>query len=868
VGAKDEIHAGAGDDAVYGEFGDDTIWGDDGNDTMSGGEENDVLFGGNGNDRLAGDDYGLIVGGTESTPHGDDNIDGGAGDDRIFGDGGSDVLLGSAGNDVIYGNNDVDEDGASPTAAFDGTDYIEGGDGNDTLLGDSLDDHILGGAGNDSLFGDSALTPVAYQGADTLDGGDGSDYLRGYGGNDMLIGGDGNDLLQGEEGDDYIDTAADEAGDENTANTASGGAGNDIIVGALHHTNTFMGDAGDDQITGEGLLFGGEGNDVLVTHGTYGTAGNQSLLQGGNGNDDLFVLSGTASVYGEAGDDKLYGGDGLNNLLGGAGKDTVVGGSGVERAFGGDGADTINGNAGNDQLSGGQDGDEVFGDDGDDLVFGDDGDDTLDGGAGTNYLNGGVGNDIFIRNDTAADDFIVDDGGSNILRFGEGISKDQLTFRAGRDAAGNSIYVVIEGFPSGGSVTVMGTIASFQFADGSSLSPQEVDDFVQAPHSQPPKQVPILTVPLIGSADDDTITADGAAQDTHAGSGNDTIVGDSGDDRLWGEDGNDRLIGGGGKNQLFGGNDQDTYVIGLADAGSTIVENSAAFAQDTIEFTAGILPGTTRLLRDGGNLLIALNGAAQITVQSFFVTGTADRKIETMRFADGTVWNSAQIASRVEAGSPNAMTGTSADNTFVVDSDLDTVTELANGGTDTIQSSVSYKLPTTWSGSSHGRRKHQRLGNSTNAVSYLTGNDGNNIFNGPGGAGQLRNRGRHGRLRGHVGREGRRHLLLHYNAWAWPSRIPTRVTTPSSQRTAPVNFTLPANNREPDRRQRRPEPHSKHRLPDGQRSRQSTSATKAAARVTFPMSFDGGLGADTMQGFFDNDIYYVDNPREPRHRAG
>src|SRR6185369_14286707 len=29
-----------------------------------------------------------------------------------------------------------------------------------------------------------------------------------------------------------------------------------------------------------------------------------------------------------------------------------------------------------------------------------------------------------------------------------------------------------------------------------------------------------------------------------------------------------------------------------------------------------------------------------------------------------------------------------------------------------------------------------------------------------------------------------------------------------------------------------------------------------------PYVINGGLGADTMQGFFDNDVYYVDNPRD------
>jgi Ca2+-binding RTX toxin-like protein len=213
----------------------------------------------------------------------------------------------------------------------------------------------------------------------------------------------------------------------------------------LHQTNTFQGDAGNDTLTGEGFLIGGDGDDILVTHGFFGSAHEQSLLLGGKGNDSLFLLTDTASLYGDDGDDTLYGGDYLSYLVGGVGDDTFVGGTGVDVAFGEQGRDVLQGNAANDQLSGGEDDDKLSGGDGRDLLIGGEGNDEIEGGTDRNFLVGEAGDDIYLRNDTGADDIILDTAGTNVLRFGDGIVKETLTFRTGKDASGNS-YLIVENF--------------------------------------------------------------------------------------------------------------------------------------------------------------------------------------------------------------------------------------------------------------------------------------------------------------------------------------------------------------------------------------------------------------------------------------
>ncbi|HEY7033866.1 MAG TPA: calcium-binding protein, partial [Thermomicrobiales bacterium] len=79
------------------------------------------------------------------------------------------------------------------------------------------------------------------------------------------------------------------------------------------------------------------------------------------------------------------------------------------------------------------------------------------------------------------------------------------------------------------------------------------------------------------------------------------------------------------------------------------------------------------------------------------------------------------------------MTGTTSDDTFVVDSADDTVSEPVNAGNDTIQSSVSYALrPNVERLVLTGSLNANAWANGSNAISYLVGNDGNNVFDGPG----------------------------------------------------------------------------------------------------------------------------------------
>lgn len=172
----------------------------------------------------------------------DDTIDGAGGDDSIDGSGGDDELYGATGIDVIRGGS--------------GRDDIFGGVGRDDVYGGDDGDHLYGGLGDDYLDGG--------RGNDVIDGGADNDNLIGYLGSDTLFGGLGDDRL-------------------------SGGAGSDRLEGG----------AGIDR------LFGGAGDDTIVdANRPFAEGPNESVVDAGDGNDFIWVDSGS-TITGGAGDDQI-----------------------------------------------------------------------------------------------------------------------------------------------------------------------------------------------------------------------------------------------------------------------------------------------------------------------------------------------------------------------------------------------------------------------------------------------------------------------------------------------------------------------------------------------------------------------------------
>ena len=178
---------------------------------------------------------------------------------------------------------------------------------------------------------------------------------------------------------------------------------------------------------------GSEGVKNLLNGSTL-----SNTISGAERDDVLFGFEGYDSLYGYAGDDTIVGGSGGDTIRGGIGDDTLYGDAGTDYLYGDEGADALIGGSEGDYLYGGTGDDWLSGGAGNDTLKGEDGSDTLYGGSGNDYLYGGGGDDTYRfergdGNDTLLDHksttlLTYEDAGYDTVRFGEGITRDDVTF--------------------------------------------------------------------------------------------------------------------------------------------------------------------------------------------------------------------------------------------------------------------------------------------------------------------------------------------------------------------------------------------------------------------------------------------------------
>ena len=104
--------------------------------------------------------------------------------------------------------------------------------------------------------------------------------------------------------------------------------GNDTIIGSLSPE----------------LINGNQGNDNIFAGGSSDT------LRGGKGNDFIQANQGNDQVFGDLGNDTIYGETGNDTIYGGKGDDVLLGGNGDDIIYGDLGRDTLIGEVGNDTF--------------------------------------------------------------------------------------------------------------------------------------------------------------------------------------------------------------------------------------------------------------------------------------------------------------------------------------------------------------------------------------------------------------------------------------------------------------------------------------------------------------------------------------
>ncbi len=682
---ENSLDGGAGSDTLIGGAGDDTYFiGRDGTEvdkiveTADGGTDlvfsnvHDYTLGANVED-LELDSPNAPLTATVTAVNGTGN----ALDNRITGNDIGNTLDGAAGNDILDGR--------------EGDDTLIGGAGNDILAGNVGADRMLGGAGNDLYFVDDAgdkVTETAGQGFDEVDTGldsltlsDNVEKLAyigtgdfkgtGSGSDNEILGADGNDTLDGGAGNDRL----------------TGGGGDDLLIGGSGNDTLDAGGLGSDQSSGADTLVGGTGDDVYIIHpnGADRTTITELANQGKDTvlSDSDFDLTDVANVEnltltgkfdtdatgnslanvitGNTGDNLLFGAAGDDTLAGGAGNDIYVlddrGGGDtdakdkiVETAGGGTdtvasylhdytlGANvenlvlslevTLIASAGGINGTGNAVGNRILGNDFANRIDGAAGDDRLQGNVGDDLLIGGTGND----------------------RLDGGAGNDQMS-----GGAGNDTYVVdtatdtVTELAGQGLDTIEAELGKFSLSDKNGSN--------------------IENLTFIGAGD---FTGTGNSLDNG-------ITGGVGNDTLRGLDGNDVLDGGAeGEDRLEGGAGNDTYVLHEFGLVAIVEAAGAGGGIDTVK--TGEVDVNLDTVLDLANVEnVTLTDTAPGIGRDLQAFGNALDNVLTGNSGNNELYG---------GGGSDILIGGAGDDTYIVDDADNKIVETADGGLDTVKSSL------------------------------------------------------------------------------------------------------------------------------------------------------------------------------------
>ena len=630
--ANDFLSGYDGVDIMAGAGGADTLYGYAGDDTLDGGEGNDNLFGGDGADSLSGGDGNDILDGGA----GMDTLTGGIGDDRLIGGSGIDQLLGGLGDDtyVIDSLDDVLIENAD-----EGTDTIESSVG--YTLSDNFENLTLtgsadiNGAGNDA---DNGLT--GNSGDNLLDGGLGADTLEGAAGDDTYLTESSGDHIV-EMGYQGMDT---EIRSYNTFQALAANVENLILSGTVQNGT---GNDADNIITGndaDNILQGMAGNDTLIG----GTGSDR--MEGGDGSD-IYVIDNVGDVIVELADE---GYDTIETSL------NIALGANVESAIL---TGTTDINATGNEL--------------DNWLLGNSGNNILDGGLGSDSMEGGTGNDTYLTEsagDNISEDY--DQGIDTEIRSYEtnyiltdNIENLTLTGTVYR-GNGNDLDNVITGndadnnlWGSGGNDTLIGgggDDALFGAEGQDTLIGSSGDDYYEIDDAGD------TIVEAVGEGDDfvrSTVSFTlGANLERLAVDGSDDlfVTGNGLANGLWGNDGNNLLTGGAGNDYLDGGRGDDVYVYNRGDGQDSIEDLDLEGGSDVLRFGEGIADTDVLAFQYGNNLFFKVkNSDDQIGFIDYFTAATTageetfDHKVNSVEFANGTVWDQAMIQTVVDRANNN-----------------------------------------------------------------------------------------------------------------------------------------------------------------------------------------------------------------------
>ena len=533
------------------------------------------------------------------------SINGSDNNDVIYGFGGDDTISAAGGNDMLIGGK--------------GCDTLNGGDGDDTYvwnLGDGLDTVSDSSDTTTLQFGEGiTLDNLTFEKSSNqwrvyVNGDRTQGFYCSQGMPDIIKLADGSVLKMNETGWNIYNS------DNN--NNIQGSVYDDVINGG----------GGDDSITSE------DGNDTLI-----GGKGDDSLV-GGDG-DDTYVWNlgdGFDTISDNSGTDRIKFGAGITfddlsfakNPNGGL--DIYVKGdrsqglcvlsqyvSGSNKKIemlefvDGSTFDLINNEINLSEYlhvvldNKRQEMTEMNGSDGaDQMTNRYDYSVTFNGGKGNDHYNGGGGADTYIYNLGDGMDSINDTSGDDRIKFGPGISYEDLSFRT--NYAGSLTIFVDPEMTQGLKLSSRSSIKYLEFADGSVVDFSTQNFVVRQDNKDESLEI-----------NDNRITH------LYMGDGDSTVYNRVGHDIT--------IIGGKGNDTIRGGSGVDTYVWNLGDGMDNLRDTEA---KDKIVFGAGITAAdlTFRKERNGLRIIVKNDENQGMLIANYQLYN--QNELKNIYFADGS----------------------------------------------------------------------------------------------------------------------------------------------------------------------------------------------------------------------------------------
>lgn len=352
---------------------------------------------------------------------------------------------------------------------------------------------------------------------------------------------------------------------------------------------------------------------------------------------------------------------------------------------------TVIGTPSNDTLWGTSGNDLIFGNGGDDILRGLDGNDLLDGGIGNDIMDGGFGNDTYVVNQVG--DVVIDQD----AHIGAGGGTDTV-----RSSIAYTLGGTIENLHLTGTAAINGT--------------GNAKDNV-----------------LSGNVANNVLRGLGG-NDTLYGWSGDTLIGGAGNDIYWNEYGLARLV-----------EDSEDPTIGGQDLVFSLVSTTLGAGLDNLTLLSFIETGPDPMINGTGN---ALNNIITGNDATNILSGLDGN--DTLKGVGGNdTLNGGNGNDRLDGGAgADTMKGGFGNDTYVVDNAGDVVNDpnqllpfFASGGTDTVESSITYtlglfieNLTLTGAAAINGTGNGNNniiIGNRANNT--LSGQEGNDWLNGGGG---------------------------------------------------------------------------------------------------------------------------------------